>query len=116
LHSASDNPANKNPTAYLCVLKRTEIKRTTQTFFYAEENVWVNWDRSDAVVNDNALVVNWYTTDEIADVTPPFVDCFGSFHNASPDNLDAGLANAIFADGHAEYVHWLDSYRLAKPK
>ena len=98
------------------VLKRTEIKRMTQTFFYAEENVWENYDRSQAVVNDNALVVNWNTTDEIEDVTPPFVDCFGSFHNAPPDNLDAGEANAVFADGHAEYVHWEDSYRLAKPK
>lgn len=110
-----ENPAWEVPG----VLKRTEIKRMTQTFFYAEENVWLNRDRATAVVNDNALVVNWNTTDEIDVVlnrNPPFVDCFGSFHNASPDNLDGGEANAVFADGHAEYVHWLDSYRLAKPK
>ena len=101
------------------VLKKTEIKRMTQTFFYAEENVWENRDRSQAVVNDNALVVNWNTTDEedvVLGRNPPFVDCFGSFHNAPPDNLDAGEANAVFADGHAEYVHWLDSYKLAKPQ
>jgi prepilin-type N-terminal cleavage/methylation domain-containing protein/prepilin-type processing-associated H-X9-DG protein len=97
------------------VLKRTEIRRITQTFFYAEENVWLTPGRASAVVNDNALVVNWNTDDEIEDVTY-FVDCFGSFHNAPPDNLDAGLANAVFADGHAEYVHWEDSYKLAKPR
>jgi prepilin-type N-terminal cleavage/methylation domain-containing protein/prepilin-type processing-associated H-X9-DG protein len=98
------------------VLKKTEIKRMTQTFFYGEENCWVIPARSGTVLNDNALVVNWNTTDEIQNVTPPFVDCFGSFHNTSPDNLDAGETNAVFADGHAEPVHWLDSYRLAKPK
>lgn len=98
------------------VLKRTEIKRMTQTFFYAEENVWLNTSRAAAVVNDNALVVNWNTTDEIEDVTPPFVDCFGSFHNAPPDDLDAGQTNAVFADGHSAYVNWEDSYKLAKPK
>jgi prepilin-type N-terminal cleavage/methylation domain-containing protein/prepilin-type processing-associated H-X9-DG protein len=98
------------------VLKKTEVKRISQTFFYAEENVWLNTSRAAAVVNDNALVVNWNTTQEVDQVNPPFVDCFGSFHNAPPDNLDAGLANAVFADGHAEYVHWEDSYKLAKPR
>lgn len=72
-------------------LKVSEITRSkAEVFFFAEENMWTrpgcNW-----VLNDTALC-------------PDGRNWFGTFHNAPPDDLNAGVVNAVFVDGHVQKV------------
>ena len=63
--------------------RRTRVNRPTDTFFFAEENMWITPELNEAVLNDNALCTRWDITSPL-DIPPPFADSFGYFHN-SPD-------------------------------
>lgn len=97
------------------VKKVTQITRPHQTFFFAEENMWITPEYNGYVLNDNALCTIWDTTSSL-DSPPPFTDSFGTFHNAPAADRDGGVSNAVFVDSHVETVHVEDSYRLARPK
>jgi len=96
------------------VRKVSQVTRPTQTFFFAEENMWITSAYNGNVLNDNALCTIWNITSPL-DSTPPFTDSFGTFHNAPSSDLDSGVTNAVFVDGHVESVRPEDSYRLARP-
>jgi prepilin-type processing-associated H-X9-DG protein len=110
------------------VLKRSEVSRPTQTFFFAEENMWTTPGLTDFVLNDNSLLLKWDILSPLD--TPPsdFIDAFGYFHNSHhleliigktwdeiKDDRGIGNVNAVFVDGHTEKVRPHDSYRLARP-
>jgi prepilin-type processing-associated H-X9-DG protein len=67
------------------------MRRTSEVFFFAEENMWTRPPRAQYVLNDNALC-------------PDGRDWFGTFHSARSGDLNSGLANAVFVDAHVEEV------------
>lgn len=108
---------------------RGEVNRPSQTFFFAEENMWATPGLTNFVLNDNSLIVMWNTTSPLD--TPPssFTDAFGYFHNSPrldliigkswsqiKDDPNIGNINAVFVDGHVAKAKPEDSYRLAKPR
>jgi len=111
------------------VLKRSEVNRPTQTFFFAEENMWTTPGLTNFVLNDNSLIVIWDTTSPLDSPPSAFTDAFGYFHNSHHLELiigknwnqikgDRGIGNinAVFVDGHVQKAGPHDSYRFAKPK
>ena len=64
-----------------------------------------------SVLNDNALITKWIDDSD----DPPFVDSFATFHKAKQSDLNDGISNAVFVDGHVQSVELLDSQKLAWP-
>lgn len=94
--------------------KKTQVERPYHTFFFAEENLWVTPGINGHVLNDNSLCTIWDCNHDL-NTPPPFTDSFASFHLAPMDDLDAGLSNAVFVDGHVQRVTPEESYRLSRP-
>lgn len=79
-------------------LRRSQIASPSQTFLWAEENMWLLNGLSAWVLNDNALHVGVSST----------IDCFGSFHKVSTAQLniqqdthdyESGVSNVLMLDG-----------------
>ncbi len=82
---------SQNGVAYDGGLKSADITRSkAEVFVFAEENVWPRPGNS-SVFNDTALCGDGR-------------DWFGTFHDAPPDDLNRGVVNAVFADGHVQKV------------
>lgn len=98
-----------------------QVRTPTRVFYFAEENGWTYTPsetdsfypsrRYEDALNDNALcggpALPYYEaawTDYPLDETPPYKDCFGSFHKTTMQNRNSGMANAVFIDGHVELV------------
>jgi prepilin-type N-terminal cleavage/methylation domain-containing protein len=111
------------------VIKMSEIRSPTTVFFFAEENCWYILKnnqkvRYNAVFNDNALcgapdhpssASAWtYTIIPDPDVRL-FYDCFASFHRTTLEKRNDGLSNAIYLDGHVDFVSYKDTYKFARP-
>lgn len=106
--------------------KRTNVRRAHETFFFAEENMWITSGLNGYVVNDNALCVRWNLTLP-RDTPPPYVDSFGFFHNSprlgslvsqawsALEDKDIGHTYASFVDGHVGAVRPDESYKYARP-
>ncbi len=87
-------------------VKKSQVKSPSQTFLWAEENMWTLTDFSTYVLNDTALLVNMSTG---------YTDNFASFHKISAAKLeiqqdaheyesDSGVSNALLVDGS---LHWV---------
>lgn len=83
-------------------IKRGQIASPSDTFLWAEENMWLLGGLSEWVLNDNALHVSSNPDDPI--------DCFGSFHKISQAQLSVqqsthkyneGVSNVLMLDGSA---------------
>ncbi len=111
------------------VLRRPQVSRPTQTFFFAEENMWPTPGLTNYVLNDNSLIVRWETDWPLDSPPSTFTDAFGYFHNSPrldliigkswsqiKDDPGVGNINAVFVDGHVQKAKPVDSYRLARPK
>ncbi len=74
--------------------KESQVKHPADVFFFSEENSWPIEGLSGAGINDNNLrsTPNCQT------------DCFATFHKAPASDLDKGVANAVFVDGHVDTV------------
>jgi prepilin-type N-terminal cleavage/methylation domain-containing protein len=108
-------------------IKRTEVRRPAETFFFSEENMWVTPGLNGFVLNDNALVVRWDLTLPY-DTEPSHTDSFGFFHNSPNlkgyiysewdeiEDKDVGNVYAVFVDGHVDPVYSKDSYRFYRPQ
>ncbi len=106
--------------------KRTRVRRPMDTFFFAEENMWVTSGLNGYVLNDNALYTIWDMIHPL-DSPPPFTDSFGFFHNSPKlgsligkswdqiKDLKIGNTYAVFVDGHVDAVTPEESYRHARP-
>ena len=93
----------------------------SQTFLWAEENMWLLKDKAGAnlsteVLNDNALLP--FHTGQPDGI----VDCFGSFHKLSQAKLglqqstgvyDGGVANVLLMDGSSMYATPPETKRYA---
>lgn len=71
----------------------SSVKNPSRVFSFGEENTWSIAGISGVGINDNNLrsTPNGNT------------DCFATFHGASGD-LNKGVSNAVFVDGHVEKV------------
>ena len=78
--------------------KISKIAQPATVFFFAEENMWLNqWCGN--VLNDNALISHWTDTNVV-----PYEDAFATFHKAKDEDMNEGVSNAVFCDGHVEQV------------
>jgi prepilin-type N-terminal cleavage/methylation domain-containing protein/prepilin-type processing-associated H-X9-DG protein len=107
----------------------TDVRSPTTTFFFGEENPWVNPSSPYyATLNDNALcgtpqhpsVAAAWTTDPSLMVSSvrkngtKYQDCLASFHKTTFEKKDEGQSNVVFIDGHVEMANWEDTYRLSR--
>ena len=90
---------NMVPTEYHPVLERAKkesgVKKPANVYLFSEENTWTIDGLSNDIFNDNSLH---------AVPAPRIDDCFATFHKTSSGDLDSGVANAVFVDGHVDYV------------
>lgn len=91
-----------------------ELKRPATVFFFAEENMWLN-DWCSSVLNDNALISRWDNPPIDFNIKPVFLDAFATFHKANDVDMNEGISNAVFADGHVDRVEAKDTHKLAWP-
>ena len=91
-------------------LKLDTIRSPSDLVVFTEENTFRIPGYSEYTMNDGFFYpryrYNQYTT-----------DCFASFHNTAKD-IFAGDSNAVFSDGHVEYVNYKqpDIYSWFNPK
>lgn len=96
--------------------RSTQITNPSEVFLWAEENLWpldasrgFNPPLSGWILNDTALI--FASRDSISGV-----DCLASFHQAPAGNLDAGVSNVLFVDGHVDTAPPQDSIKLGWPE
>ncbi len=90
------------------IRKESEVKNPARVFTFSEENTWSIPGLSNAAINDN----NLRSTPDCR------TDCFATYHNAPSGDLNKGMANAVFVDGHVEPVSaWPpgNTFRLSWP-
>ncbi|MBN1509179.1 MAG: prepilin-type N-terminal cleavage/methylation domain-containing protein [Sedimentisphaerales bacterium] len=78
-------------------MKLADVTRAhADVFMFAEENMWERGG-DDSVLNDNALC-------------PNYRDWFGTFHGTNFGNLNGGVSNVAFVDGHVDEARsgWYD--------
>lgn len=77
------------------------IKRPSDMLVFTEENAETIPGYSTETMNDGYFLpsanTGWGSTG---------VDCVASFHNADGSDVTSGDANAVFADGHVEFVNY----------
>lgn len=74
--------------------KETMVKNPSKVFYFAEENTWVIPGINVAGINDNNL----------RSLPSGAADSFGTFHRTPRGNINGGMVNAVFVDGHVETV------------
>jgi len=74
--------------------KESQVKHAAMTFYFAEENTWAIPGISGAGINDNNL----------RSTPAGNTDCFATFHKPPSGDLNLGVCNASFVDGHVETV------------
>ena len=89
-------------------VKRSQVKSPSQTFLWAEENMWKLTGLSNYVLNDNALLVGNPNNNQV-------IDNLSSFHKISKGKLaiqrdtrkyesNTGVSNVLMVDGS---IRWL---------
>jgi len=114
------------------VAKRTQLKRPSEVFVFADEGPYSVEGINTTGLNDTSLwvIMPSDSAREIAkrmgkdNVKPgpgtrygqSFVDIIGGFHNAPSGDVTSGKGNCSFADGHVEAVLRDDSFSAAWPQ
>jgi prepilin-type N-terminal cleavage/methylation domain-containing protein/prepilin-type processing-associated H-X9-DG protein len=95
--------------------KISGIKRPANVFYFAEENMWGNkWAPN--VLNDNALISQWDNAEiDLEKDSNIFTDAFATFHKARDVDMNEGISNAVFVDGHVQIVEVKDTHKFAWP-
>ena len=119
-----------NAQQYVHVLRvrTTDIRSPASTFFFGEENPWVNPERYGATLNDNALcgtpqhpsqpgawttpLSSMITSEKDTGVT--YLDCLASFHKTTFEKRDDGESNVVYVDGHVDLTKWDNTYRISR--
>ena len=83
-------------------LEEGTVRKPSDLVVFAEENTFTLPGYSIGTMNDGYFLGRHNRT------TRPFTDCFASFHNVSGGDNTSGDSNAAFADGHVEYVNYLE--------
>jgi len=89
---------NAVPTQYHQKIKtltrEAMVKNPSRVFYFGEENSWVIPGLNVAGINDNNLRA----------VPSGNADSFATFHKAPRGEINEGVSNASFVDGHVETV------------
>jgi len=89
---------NNVPTQYQArvkdLRKPSQVKQPAMTFSFGEENTWPIPEIGTTGINDNHLY----------SLPRGRTDCFGTFHKPPGGDLNLGVSNAAFVDGHVESV------------
>jgi len=97
--------------AHIGEIRKDQVRSPSQTFLWAEENMWTLIGLSTYVLNDNALLVG-------SETNP--TDSIGSFHKISRNQLsiqqetreyNTGVANVLLVDGSVTWLTPEDSIR-----
>ncbi|MEM1355329.1 MAG: prepilin-type N-terminal cleavage/methylation domain-containing protein [Planctomycetota bacterium] len=75
------------------------VTKPSDLVMFTEENSFRIPGYSNFTMNDGNLLGRFGSGGS------PNVDCFASFHNVNGNDLTSGDANAVFVDGHVEYVN-----------
>ena len=75
------------------------IRQPSDLLVFTEENTFRIPGYSKYTMNDGFFYPRYRYNDFTT-------DCLASFHNTRLDRIDEGDANAVFADGHVEYVNY----------
>ncbi len=87
------------------VEKVTEIRNSANVLFFSEENVWTIPGLSRYPLNNNNLLIQQTNSwNNIA-----------TYHRAKGNDLNSGVANVVFVDGHVDSALAEESYRIARP-
>ncbi len=88
------------------VQKSADVKHAPGVIFFSEENIWTIPGLSGYPLNNNNLVIREdLTWNNIA-----------TYHKTNGPDLDSGVANVVFVDGHVDHANAKDSYKIAWPK
>jgi len=105
----SNPPQNTNKHGWNAEeLNEGNIRNPSRLVIFSEENTFTISGYSTHPMNDGYLLarnVNGTT------VNSAFVDCFASLHNTRNGDLRTGDSNAVFGDGHVEFVNYLGVYQ-----
>ena len=87
------------------VERSAQIKLTAEIIFFSEENVWTIDGLSQYALNNNNLVIrddgSWNN--------------IATYHKIKGRDLDSGVANVVFIDGHVGTAKAEDSFKIAWP-
>ena len=87
------------------VAQEEQVRRPAEVFAFSEENLWTMEGLSSYVLNNNNLVIR----------TDGGWNNFATYHNTSSTDLNEGVANAVFVDGHVQTVRAENGYKLSWP-
>ncbi len=88
------------------VKKSAEVKHAAGVIFFSEENIWTISGLSGYPLNNNNLVIREdLTWNNIA-----------TYHKTNGTDLDSGVANVVFVDGHVDSASATNSFKIAWPK
>jgi len=86
--------------------KSTEIRHPSSVLFFSEENCWTRTGVNRLPLNNNMLFIQ---------KTDPWNN-LASYHKTKGGDLNSGVANVVFVDGHVDWAMARDGYDLAYPK
>ena len=87
------------------VEKVTEIRNSSKVLFFSEENVWTIPGVSRYSLNNNNLIIQ--ETNSWNNIA--------TFHRVKGDDLNSGVANVVFVDGHVDSALAKESFRIVMP-
>jgi prepilin-type N-terminal cleavage/methylation domain-containing protein/prepilin-type processing-associated H-X9-DG protein len=87
------------------VEKSAQIKLTSAMIFFSEENVWTIPGLSQYPLNNNNLIIRDNGSG----------NNLATYHKIKGTDLNSGLANVVFVDGHVDTAKAEDSFEIAYP-
>jgi prepilin-type processing-associated H-X9-DG protein len=104
--------------AFGLVTKATDVRNPDEIIFFSEENVWPIEGLSSYVLNNNNLYlypVNGAVPARGVTGTPLYNN-IATFHKTQGGDLNSGIANIAFVDGHVGTGHAENGYHLGMPR
>ena len=106
-------------TGQLAVVEKIlSMKNPDETIYFSEENVWTIEGLSTYVLNNN----NLYLAPMNGGAPAPGVtgtqlyNNIATYHKTKGSDLDSGVANIVFVDGHVDTGNAENGYHLGMPK
>ncbi|MBN1765677.1 MAG: prepilin-type N-terminal cleavage/methylation domain-containing protein [Sedimentisphaerales bacterium] len=93
------------------VKKAGQVKNPAQVIFFSEENLWPIEGVSLFGLNNNNLIMTPANPNNPVEL----LSNIASFHKIKGADLDSGVANITFVDGHVDSASPWDGYKLASP-
>jgi len=97
---------NPSREGFGLIEKSTEIRNPSSVLFFSEENCWTTPGVNRLPLNNNMLFIQ---------KTNPWNN-LASYHKTKGGDLNSGVANVVFVDGHVDWAMAKDGYDLAYPR